>query len=122
MNRHGSSKAIEYTTKLVEPGAFRLIILHPSAKLRDPLHASLIKCNLSSYDNDIVDHYIALSYVWGSKELKSNITLDSQTLRITASLESALQHLCDATRPLKILADGICIDQKDHEEKSEQVQ
>lgn len=50
-------------TKLVEPDAFRLIVLYPSAALSAPIEASLINGTLFEYDNSLSDHYTALPYV-----------------------------------------------------------
>jgi hypothetical protein len=48
----------EYT-ELVQPDAFRIIILlQPSTVLDSPIQCTLIATTLLKYDNDIVDHYL----------------------------------------------------------------
>jgi hypothetical protein len=108
-------------TRLTEPDTFRLILLQPSPHLTAPLQLSILTATLSQYEDDIVDHYVALSYVWGNQTDISMIDVDSKQLEITASLDSALRHIRDANRPMKIWADGICINQTDTVEKNIQV-
>ena len=110
------SNAYQYTT-LVEPHAFRLILLRPSPNLTSPLKLGLITSTFSQYDDDIVDHYIAFSYVWGDQADTRTVDIQGKELEITASLESALRHLRDGSREMKIWADGICINQKNKEVK-----
>jgi hypothetical protein len=106
----------------IGPGAFRLILLQPCSDLSAPLQVQLITTTLHEYDNSILDHYTALSYVWGDASHKSTAFIDGQKLEITASLDSALRHIRDLKGELKIWADGICINQTDFEERNIQVQ
>jgi hypothetical protein len=69
-----------------------------------------------------LDHYIALSYVWGDANDRRTAFINGRTLYITATLYSALRHIRDPKRELKIWADGICINQSDVEERNIQVQ
>jgi hypothetical protein len=98
----------EYS-KITQPGIIRLILLQPSQDLEDGLHCFLIDTCLEDCYNDIVEHYVALSYVWGDASQKGSISVDGKTLEITASLEVALRHVRDYSRVLRIWADGICI-------------
>jgi hypothetical protein len=50
----------EYTA-LVQPDAFRIILLQPSDVLASPVQCALVTTTLLEYDNDIVDHFTALS-------------------------------------------------------------
>jgi hypothetical protein len=109
-------------TKLTNPDSFRLILLEPSPTLTAPLQCSLLFSTLLDYDEDIIDYYTALSYVWGNANDKGTISIDGKYfLEITATLEQALRYLRDARRELKVWADGICINQNDFEEKNVQV-
>jgi Heterokaryon incompatibility protein (HET) len=109
-------------TKLTNPDSFRLILLQPSPTLTAPLKCSLLISTLLEYDEDVIDHYTALSYVWGNAIGKRTISIDGKYfLEITATLEQALRYLRDARRELKVWADGICINQNDVEEKNVQV-
>lgn len=94
--------------KLVEPDAFRLILLEPSSELSNPIQCSLITTTLLEYDNNVVYHYIALSYVWGDQNRRA-ISIDGKRFDITATLESALRHIRDPKSQLIIWADGICL-------------
>jgi hypothetical protein len=47
--------------------------------------------------------------------------ISKSKLNITASLECALRHLRDASRVLRLWADGICIDQSDPIDRNQQV-
>lgn len=110
----------EYT-ELVQPDAFRIILLQPSTVLASPIQCTLVTTTLLEYDNDIVDHYTALSYVWGDEKDKRTVVVDGKSLEITATLESALRHIRDPQRVLRDWADGICINQLDTKKKNVQV-
>lgn len=102
-------------------GAIRLITLHPSPDLLAPVQCSMIHTTLLEYEMDTIDHYSALSYVWGDSGETALIQLDNHDFRVTINLESALRHIRDATRSRKLWADAICINQLDNAEKSVQV-
>ncbi|KAF8848525.1 HET-domain-containing protein [Acephala macrosclerotiorum] len=106
---------------LQEAGAIRLVVLHPSPNINAPVHISLIPVTLSDYDDKIIGRYTALSYVWGDANDKREVLIDGHRLGITASLDSALRHLRDHRRALKVWADGICINQGDIDERNCQV-
>jgi Heterokaryon incompatibility protein (HET) len=65
--------------------------------------------------------YDALSYIWGSPELKSRIQCNMTELQITESLRSALQHLRHHDNSRYLWVDAICIHQDDNKEKAAQV-
>jgi hypothetical protein len=105
-------------------GSFRLILIQPCPDVAAPLEGKLITTTLDEYDNSILDlnHYTALSYVWGDANDRRAVFINGRTLDITATLDSALRHIRDPKRELKIWADGICINQSDVEERNIQVQ
>lgn len=107
--------------KLTEPDALRLVLLSPSRDLQSPVECDLISTTLSNCENDLIDHYTALSYVWGDPSQRAFIKVAGQPLSITASLDTALRHLRDPSRPRRIWADAICINQNDFEERNQQV-
>lgn len=107
--------------KLREPDAIRLILLQPSNDLETPLECELISTTLSHYQDDLLEHYTALSYVWGDPSRRVTMKVDGQTLSITASLDTALRHLRDQSRIRRIWADAVCINQNDFEERNQQV-
>ncbi|KAH6684632.1 heterokaryon incompatibility protein-domain-containing protein [Halenospora varia] len=107
---------------LLKADSIRLINLQPSLDPTAPIYCSLIHTTLSSCDiHDIFSHYTALSYVWGSDQKVSTIWVDSRPLHITLSLFTALRDLRNDKRGFLLWADGICINQADDIEKSQQV-
>ncbi|KAK0110848.1 hypothetical protein ONS96_002437 [Cadophora gregata f. sp. sojae] len=101
----------------------RLIQLKPSISRDSIISCELIHTRLRTVKQDILEHYTALSYVWGDATQTTVIMVGEQTLEITKSLDSALRHLRDETRVLNLWADGVCINQNDDEgEKGRQVQ
>ncbi len=112
---HSFADASYQYQKLTEPDALRLILLLPSPNLQSPLNCELPSTILSNCENDLLDHYTALSYVWGDDSRRVVIKVGSQTLSITESLDTALRHMRDASRTWRIWADAICINQEDFE-------
>lgn len=111
-------------SKISDPRTIRLILLQPSQDLEAQVQCSLIEVTLGELENDIVDHYVALSYVWGDATLSCSALVDEKRLDITSSLDCALRYL-RAREPNKIVrlwADGICIDQNDVADRNQQVQ
>ena len=106
---------------LKEPDAFRLILLQPSKSHVTPLQCTLLHTTLSQCDRDIIDHYTALSYVWGNATQRGNILINNSLMDITVTLESALRHIRDEYRVVRIWADALCINQTDNDEKAVQV-
>ncbi|KAE9367182.1 hypothetical protein N431DRAFT_385395, partial [Stipitochalara longipes BDJ] len=103
-------------------GAFRVFLIQPCPDVSAPLKGKLIATTLEEYDNSILHHYIALSYVWGNKSDRRTAFIDGKRLDITATLDSALRHIRDPMGELKVWADGICINQADVKERNIQVQ
>jgi hypothetical protein len=93
----------------------RLLTLYPGS-FHSPIKGQLEQVTLTA---DCC--YEALSYVWGDKEDPSMITVNDEPFYITKNLECALRHL-RYTECLRFLwIDAICINQRDDDEKSEQV-
>jgi hypothetical protein len=106
---------------LTESGAIRLIELHPSSDLQARPVCTLRHTTLSELDDEIMYHYCALSYVWGSSKDKTPIVVDGKELRVTINLATALRHLRDSRIISYLWADAICINQDDDQEKAIQV-
>lgn len=106
---------------LPEPDSFRIILLQPSSSRDTPLQCTLLHTTLSQCDRDIIDHYTALSYVWGNAAERGCIFIDDVVMDITATLESALRDIRDACRVVRIWADAVCINQNDNDEKAIQI-
>jgi hypothetical protein len=100
----------------LEKQQIRLLKLYPS-HTRDQVQGSISVVEL---DSDTP--YEAISYVWGDPDLAETITIDRCTVHITSSLYQALLDLRLKTDARIVWIDGICINQDDSEEKSEQVQ
>jgi hypothetical protein len=94
----------------------RMLTLNPGAP-DEPLKGELKLFNIASSEE-----YEALSYVWGDPEPCCEIICDGRHLGLTASLHDALRRLRLPDRPRRLWADQICINQKDKEERSQQVQ
>src|SRR5271169_1735488 len=93
---------------LIEPDAIRLIVLRPALQDSEKVQCSLIHTTLSRCENDIFDHYTALSYVWGNPTDLRAILIDESPLNVTVNLYSALRDLRDSTKTLRLWADAIC--------------
>ena len=94
----------------------RLITLKPSEEFTSDLHCDISNWNLSSNPQ-----YEAVSYTWGASMGGLPIYLDRKKFYITRNLESALRHLRQSDRPRVLWVDAICINQKDLQERSQQV-
>lgn len=77
----------------------------------------LFKCSL-----DDVPQYFALSYVWGDPEDTRPIRVNNWDVQVTLNLVDALHQLQDDGRVQYLWVDALCINQRDDQEKSKQVQ
>lgn len=123
-----SPKAFPYEA-LTEKDGIRLMIIPPKASGNrtvttlnsDAFQCSLIHTTLSQCENEIIDHYTALSYVWGDATDTRTIWVNESPVLVTANLYAALNDLQDEIRVLRLWADALCINQHDDEEKNRQV-
>jgi hypothetical protein len=106
---------------LLEPDAIRLILLQPSVDVQSQVHCNLIHTTLTEWDEDIIDSYTAISYVWGDATRMTDILVNNKALSITATLDSALRHIRSHDRVSRLWADAICINQEDIGERNQQV-
>lgn len=100
----------------LDEGEFRLLVLEPGSSLDSTISARLVQCRpqaASSYD--------ALSYVWGDQGTKTTILLDAKPFDVTMNLCWALRRTRDRHETRLIWADAICINQRDLQERSQQV-
>jgi hypothetical protein len=93
-----------------------MAVLAPSWSFAAPISCSLVHRSL---DTDAA--YEALSYSWGDPNCKRLISLNGLEFSVTKNLDAALRHLRYRQDERSIWIDAICINQKDNEEKSEQV-
>jgi hypothetical protein len=106
---------------LLESDSIRLLLLQPSSDSSSDIHCSLLHTSLAECNDEIIDQYTALSYVWGDPEYQKTIYVNGQTVHITLNLFHALRDLRDANRVHRLWVDAICINQSDHQERNRQV-
>lgn len=106
---------------IIDEDGIRLILLQPRRVQCTPIQCSLIHTTLSKYDDELIDQYTALSYVWGDTTNTRTVLVDRLHVDVTENLHTALSDLQDEQRPLYLWADALCINQDDIEEKSRQV-
>lgn len=96
----------------------RVLTLYPAAARYDPLFGSLTTIHLDSPSRP---PYETISYVWGKPVLSDIIFLDNTIHPLTPSLSNALRRLRHKTEPRLVWADQVCVDQKNHDERNQQV-
>jgi hypothetical protein len=97
-------------------GQIRILEISPGGT-DDFIDCCFVYANL---DEEQITPYEALSYRWGDDSIP--IVVDGHQFNVTANLYSALIHLRDTKQSRRIWIDAICINQNQHDEKSEQVQ
>jgi hypothetical protein len=106
---------------LDSPDSIRILLLHPAPASSVNIHCDLIYTTASACDQDLFEHYVALSYVWGSTDDLQTIFLENRELKITRNLSEALHNLREEKRAIRLWADAICINQQDDDERNQQV-
>jgi hypothetical protein len=66
-------------SRIIEPGVIRLIALQPPPDIEAPIQGSVIYGTLAEYDHDVVDHYVALSYVWGDETDRRAVSIEEHS-------------------------------------------
>lgn len=115
-----SANNTAYTYDYLDKGEFRLIILRPK-KQDDP--EDIVRCEMFTCSLRNCPPYFALSYAWGdiSDTRKILVGREDISIRVSASLESALRALRDLKKSRLLWADAISINQHDPSEKADQV-
>jgi hypothetical protein len=113
-------------SSLSERGRIRLLRLMPHEDDEAPIQCQLFEYPLQK-SGKRTHLYEALSYAWGPADNPQYICIqsdggNSRRLSVTANLHMALSSLRDCYIGRIIWIDAICIDQKNKEEKGEQVQ
>lgn len=99
------------------PREVRLAKILPGSRL------TRISCELEhTYLDQNLPEYDALSYCWGDGNQKTWIACNGQCLEITRDLFDAIQRFRHKDKIIKIWIDQLCIDQKNLEERGNQVQ
>jgi hypothetical protein len=102
--------------RLETPTSIRILALEPGTA-NEPLRGALQHSDLES-ERPIFE---ALSYVWGAVIYDCSFECPTGIVKITDSLEVALQRLRSPRKTKHIWADGICINQQDILERGSQV-
>jgi hypothetical protein len=100
----------------------RLIKLHPRPASTSTQRNLTPRCDLIHVSLDDKPDYAALSYTWGDARDTKMITVGLSSVSVTQNLYSALEHLRYDKTARVIWIDALCINQRDNEEKSWQVQ
>lgn len=104
--------AQDYKYEPLDEGSIRLLELSgQNEELRGKIH----HVSLTSHPT-----YKALSYVWGNPTLCRRISIEGNILNVTENLAIALRHLTKLLDTY-IWIDAICINQRDDQEKGQQV-
>ncbi|PMD20744.1 HET-domain-containing protein [Hyaloscypha hepaticicola] len=106
------------------PDSIRLLRLKPcKTQSTAKIHCELFDYNLQD-PSQRTHLYDALSYVWGNPEVTRPIYIGQleRELPVTTNLYAALLHLRNSSLERIIWIDAICIDQKNDEEKAQQIQ
>ncbi|KAF4630468.1 hypothetical protein G7Y89_g7672 [Cudoniella acicularis] len=113
--------ALMYTPLL--PGQIRLFRLEPRniSSTQDP-NQFLVRGVLEHYHLAGHPRYNALSYCWGSDANPRPISVNGKVIVVHSNLEAALRELQSYRGDMLLWADRLCINQKDDDEKTLQVQ
>lgn len=94
----------------------RLIRLHPS---RD--HTLLPQCEIFHVSLDKIIEYNALSYTWGNSNLRGNIIVEGQKIKVGQNLAHTLSDIRHEEINMILWADALRIDQNNTSERNHQV-
>ncbi|PMD29634.1 HET-domain-containing protein [Hyaloscypha variabilis F] len=114
----------QYTALRPEWKEFRLLRIRPPilSKSSQSIHSTPIECDLFVASRINPPTYLALSYTWGDPTRVVPIQINDSTRNVTLNLRTALEHIRQEHEAVIIWVDAVCIDQTNHEEKSQQVQ
>lgn len=105
----------------LSPDSIRLLRLLPHEDKNAPIQCQLFDYSLQE-SGKRMHLYDALSYVWGDSDNPRSIYIGKHDLPVTRNLYAALSHLRNFSLERIIWVDAICIDQKNTEEKEQQIQ
>jgi hypothetical protein len=103
------------------PDSIRLLRLLPHEDKNAPIQCRLVDYSLQE-SGKRMHLYDALSYVWGDPKNTQPIYIGEHDLPVTTNLYAALSHLRNFSLERIIWVDAICINQKNDEEKVQQIQ
>jgi len=88
------------------------------------IHGEWVDVIRCKRDRVLLEHnptFEALSYAWGDTAITTPIVVDGEDFQVTLNLESALRRLRNKEDDRVIWIDQLCIDQRNEDEKSQQV-
>ncbi|KAF5020471.1 hypothetical protein F66182_7510 [Fusarium sp. NRRL 66182] len=104
-----------YQYRPVEQDSIRLVRILPERK-------TMIKCEIIHARYEEALPYVAVSYTWGDIGDSRRIEVDGVLIRVPVSLHGALQALRQRQESVLVWVDALSINQKDRDERSQQVQ
>jgi hypothetical protein len=107
-----------YASSPLSGQEIRLLSICPSSNPERQL-----ACSISAYDLDSAPPYEALSYVWGTISVFTDVSIvvNGETVKVGSNLASALKRLRRADSLRVVWADALCVNQADNDERSHQV-
>jgi hypothetical protein len=106
----------------VSSRCIRLLDLDASAHLDDNSESSPLTGSLRVADLSTAPSFASLSYVWGPKASPPHtITCQGCRLEVTEDCNQALRHIRKRFGAVTVWIDAICINQKDGNEKIDQI-
>lgn len=110
------SAVVRSTTLDPDQQQIRLLYVHPATSEAE------VACHFSTVSlNNLSIEYEALSYVWGPSTKGHTICIERTHVDVTDNLWQALRSLRYPDRERIMWVDAVCIDQSDHQERSDQV-
>lgn len=106
-----------YATSLCSESTIRLLKINPSQHPSDQIYGSLSVVSLKS--NPV---YKALSYTWGDSRDIVSIDINGYQIDVTRNLKDALKRLRSIDTKHLVWIDALCINQRDGQERTYQVQ
>ncbi|KAH8880222.1 HET-domain-containing protein, partial [Thozetella sp. PMI_491] len=84
-------------------------------------------CNINTVSLDSSPSFLALSYEWGSANIRENIVVGGHLMSVASNLVAALRAAFDVSVGSRdsdnyLWADAVCINQQDIDERNSQVQ
>lgn len=101
--------------------SFRVFNLQPSEDPTSRIYGVLEEKRLQEYENELIEHFTAVSYCWGTRSQMASISVNDRDYQVTKNAESVLRSVRDTTRVLSLWIDSICINQHDIDERKHQV-
>ncbi|KAI7771717.1 hypothetical protein LZL87_005993 [Fusarium oxysporum] len=110
-----SFSELSYQYRPIEDASIRLVRILPERK-------TMIKCEIIHVSLEQPPPYAAISYTWGDTGDTRKIEIEGCLIPIAVSLHGALQALRQKHSSVLVWADALCINQKNRDERSQQVQ